>query len=161
MCTGEWQVNRLRDRCMFVLVAPQTAVNVFLPPTSREAAPGIWRLLLPSPGTGPPKERWPSPSSISSLWQPSTTLQLINQLTSILYKLLKYVFFPTVTWAPCESRDKEITFKNLDSSVFSLTSLSSRGVSVIGFVEKERRGLVLWVADLGSNKSGAATVRGN
>lgn len=52
---------------------------------------------------------------------------------------------------------KIITFKVF----FSLTSLSSRGVSVIGFVEKERRGLVLWVADLGSNKSGAATVREN
>lgn len=39
-----------------------------------------------------------------------------------------------------------------------LTSPSSRGVSVIGLVEKERRGFVLWVADFGSNKSGAATV---
>ena len=50
---------------------------------------------------------------------------------------------------------------NFENLGFFLTSLSSRGVSVIGFVEKERRGLVLWVADLGSNKSGAATVKGN
>lgn len=36
-------------------------------PTSREAAPGLWRLLLPSPDTEPPRERWLSPSSISLL----------------------------------------------------------------------------------------------
>lgn len=53
----------------------------------------------------------------------------------------------------------KIACKNKAFSFLSLTSFSSRGFSVIGFVENERRGLVLWVADLGSNKSGAATVR--
>lgn len=126
-------------------------------PTSHEAAPMTWRQQLPSPGTKPPKERLLSPSSFSSLWQPPMMLELINE--------------PTTTQDVCsKSRQKKDVQDSVTRSLpawcaktnhlcGSLTSFSSRGVSVIGFVENERRGLVFWVADLGSNKSGAATVR--
>lgn len=122
-------------------------------PTSHEAAPMTWRQQLPSPGTKPPKERLLSPSSFSSLWQPPMMLELINEPTTTQLK-------------SCQKKDvQDSVMRSLPAwcaktnHLWSLTSFSSRGVSVIGFVENERRGLVFWVADLGSNKSGAATVR--
>lgn len=54
----------------------------------------------------------------------------------------------------------ECVFTSLPSlsSLASLASLSCWGAFVNGLVVKERQGLVLWAADFGSNRSGAATV---
>lgn len=121
--------------CIFWQWGRQTA-DVFNLPTSREAAPGIWRLLLPSPGTEPPKRRWLSPSSISSPWQPPTTLQLISQPTFVkeasqnnlmsLKLILQFVFCTvkiSTLW------QKIITFK-VWASFFFLSPHSPPGESV-------------------------------
>lgn len=60
------------------------------------------------------------------------------------------------------------TKKKMAETVFHLMtvvrvslSLSSGVFRTTGLVEKDRRGLELWAADLGSSRSGAATVRNN